>query len=140
MQYKVKIIKVETGEARFYEDEFDHYEGFCFLWTEGNYSCDCNRAIFFGDDNDECSDGRYYVPHATLEDGTIVPLDDNDGEAIEDAERELKILLGDPLVPHIPFLFNTGLLWCFSEVVQPAPNANPLGNRKQRRAMKARSK
>lgn len=35
-----------------------------FLWAEGNYSCDCNRKIFFDDkgyQEVDCSDGLYSV-------------------------------------------------------------------------------
>jgi len=39
-----------------------------FVWEEGNFSCDCNREIFFNDflgvesdDDIECSEGRYLV-------------------------------------------------------------------------------
>lgn len=37
-------------------------------WEDGNYSCDCNRGLFFAreggiepDDDDECSDGKFSV-------------------------------------------------------------------------------
>jgi hypothetical protein len=38
-----------------------------YIWTEGNYACDCNRHIFFErfwdrePDDRECSDGRYLI-------------------------------------------------------------------------------
>lgn len=33
-----------------------------FSWSENNYSCDCNREIFYGEDIDSaCSDGRFSV-------------------------------------------------------------------------------
>ena len=38
-----------------------------FIWEHGNYSCDCNRELFFGYANDEdekdvvCGDYRYSV-------------------------------------------------------------------------------
>lgn len=71
------IVKVSTGEIRTYieEDEGDHDEktrnwrldegGDIYLWSEGNYSCDCNRALFFAraageDEPDEpCGDSAY---------------------------------------------------------------------------------
>lgn len=69
------ITKVETGEVREYITEEilregDEYPNE-FNWEEGNYSCDCNRDLFFlragGEDDSEsfesyqCSDGKYSV-------------------------------------------------------------------------------
>lgn len=45
----IEIKDTSTGEAVSYEDELystNDYYGM-FIWTEGNYSCDCNRHIFF---------------------------------------------------------------------------------------------
>lgn len=46
----VLIRNNKTGEVVIYEDYgyFDEYGSFHdFIWSEGNYSCDCNRALFF---------------------------------------------------------------------------------------------
>ena len=33
-----------------------------FLWTEGNYACDCNRALlFFGFDNFPCGESYFFL-------------------------------------------------------------------------------
>lgn len=35
-----------------------------FIWSEGNYACDCNRAMFFHDDYEtdfKCSDDEFSV-------------------------------------------------------------------------------
>lgn len=73
----VKIIahlkNNETGEVRKYEtstclDDGEPYPH-AYIWEEGNYSCDCNRELFFdyaaGKQYDEietvCSDGRFSV-------------------------------------------------------------------------------
>lgn len=82
MGAKVKIIKNETGEARFYQDDYFDGGG-VYQWVDGNYSCDCNRAILFGQahgcvEDHECGDGAYSVPYAELPDGTIIKLDDAD--------------------------------------------------------------
>lgn len=53
----VEIRKNETGEIRLMRDLDWHGD---FIWSEGNYSCDCNRSSFFGDDED-CSEGKYSV-------------------------------------------------------------------------------
>lgn len=31
----------------FYADEADVFTGMVFMYTEGNYSCDCNRTLFW---------------------------------------------------------------------------------------------
>lgn len=40
---KTNISKIITQE---YDDDMSN-EGIEFMWTEGNYSCDCNRYNFF---------------------------------------------------------------------------------------------
>lgn len=62
----------ESGVIREYQDSMcidkGEYTPNCFMWEEGNYSCDCNRKLFFaraaGESEDwdsECSDGQYSV-------------------------------------------------------------------------------
>ena len=66
---------IETGEVRKYEtqtifwDEDENYPN-TYIWSEGNYSCSCNRYSFFeqatgrkcGDISDhECGDDEYMV-------------------------------------------------------------------------------
>ena len=42
------IKKVSTGEVVLYRTDVWCYGGLNFyLWQDGNYSCDCNRALFF---------------------------------------------------------------------------------------------
>ncbi len=61
-----------TGIVREYQDDAVLMNGDAepsvFIWEDGNYSCDCNRRLFFaraaGEDEDwdsECSDGLYSV-------------------------------------------------------------------------------
>lgn len=68
----IQIRNNETGEIRQYADELleDWTLGrpSIFIWAEGNYSCDCNRRLFFarvkGEDEDwggGCSDGKFSV-------------------------------------------------------------------------------
>jgi hypothetical protein len=70
----VSITRVMDGVRR----EF-HTEDFCwdgrpyefedFIWTEGNYSCDCNRELFFeraagkehGEIDSPCGKGRFRI-------------------------------------------------------------------------------
>lgn len=75
--YLVSIRNNATGEVRSYE-ELDTYDSWtpqppmdeptgAFMWSEGNYACDCNRALFFahtgGEDEPEhpCGEGAYSV-------------------------------------------------------------------------------
>jgi hypothetical protein len=44
--YTVAIRNNETGEVRMYRTEITWHEHAEFLWTDGNFGCDCNRAIF----------------------------------------------------------------------------------------------
>ncbi len=44
---QVHITNVETGETRSFGTDFDAEQSEDFLWSEGNFSCDCNRNIFF---------------------------------------------------------------------------------------------
>ena len=73
-----------TGETRWYDDEMDWSDGSEFLWTEGNYGCDCNRHLFFeraagiGDDEGEdvdCGEVLYTAVEAVLATGEVIPLD-----------------------------------------------------------------
>jgi len=87
------ITEVSTRKTRYLEETWtkwkDSYAGDMFypeiyLWSEGNYSCDCNRAIFFwrAGPKDEpepeierCSNKDYWVEIREL-DGTLVYADE----------------------------------------------------------------
>lgn len=55
-KYKVSLTKVETNETVEFEDTWDYpsyirtdtweYDP-VFIWSDGNYACDCNRSLFF---------------------------------------------------------------------------------------------
>lgn len=62
----------ETGEIREYKTDaiWDEEKNApnASVWEEGNFSCDCNRYLFFQrakdedeDEDVECSDGKYSV-------------------------------------------------------------------------------
>jgi hypothetical protein len=59
----VKIRNNNTGEIRDYLTTgiWDEEENCLalYIWKEGNFSCDCNRAIFFKDSDETCGDTRY---------------------------------------------------------------------------------
>ena len=44
---RYKITHVPTGESVIYEDDMEWGRLCDYMWTEGNYSCDCNRHLFF---------------------------------------------------------------------------------------------
>lgn len=59
-----------TGEERQatleYGDDADD-SGIAYTWAAGNYSCDCNRAIFFGDEADQpCGHERFVLVRLTV--------------------------------------------------------------------------
>ncbi len=69
MKLDVAIRDVAIGETRVYRPEQDYETPFDdYIWSEGNYACDCNRALFFAaaageerDDSINCSDGRFVI-------------------------------------------------------------------------------
>lgn len=82
----VSIRLNETGEIRQHSTSVMNYENgspCTYMWEEGNFSCDCNRGIFWweaGEDENEvepeleelcCGDTKYSVSIATT-DGTII--------------------------------------------------------------------
>jgi len=68
-----EIVEYETDEILELGEEFPSI----FNWEENNYSCDCNRHLFFKrakEDEDwdvECSDGKYSVNLKNKKDGKI---------------------------------------------------------------------
>ena len=86
--YHVALRNNVTGETRLfrYDMEWDDDE---FMWTEGNYGCDCNRHLAFlraggpGPADDpywnnaerECGDSKYSALYAELPDGQRIGLD-----------------------------------------------------------------
>lgn len=79
MKYKISIKNVSTSEIRTYEDTFDDDVIVYYQFSDGNYSCDCNRELFFKrvagevvNWNRVCSDGDYLVHITNTETGDIV--------------------------------------------------------------------
>jgi len=83
---KVLIACAATGERRTYSDDWivEDEDGFSsrYIWEEGNFACDCNRALFFarsiGEDDPEdrpCGDERFTVK-ITDEAGVVLYQDD----------------------------------------------------------------
>lgn len=61
----IKMRDEATGEIRQFDEATKYVNGaiFLFPWTEGNFSCDCNRLnMFFDDDlNYPCGDERISI-------------------------------------------------------------------------------
>jgi len=80
MKPTIHIRKNSDGEVRSFIDPFD-WDG-DFIWSDGNFACDCNRALFFGranggeGDECECGDTAYSV-RITAPDGTELYADDS---------------------------------------------------------------
>jgi hypothetical protein len=75
----VEIRRNSDGVVRTYEDKWP-WDG-DYIWADGNYSCDCNRALFFAravEDDDEtdanCGNGAYSV--RITEGGKLLYQDD----------------------------------------------------------------
>lgn len=91
----VYLLDTTTGERRVYESwqiepDADGYGGCEFMFKEGNYSCDCNRELFFkragGEDPDvgsvECGERRYRVEKiVNVETKMVVYQEGGDGAA-----------------------------------------------------------
>jgi len=59
----VLIKKVDTQEIRKYDGgEYPYLNTAIFQWSEGNYSCDCNRSLFFDYANDGDGEGEWDIP------------------------------------------------------------------------------
>lgn len=82
MRAVVPIIERATGHVRLHYDDWRAENSPQYQWADGNYGCDCNRALFFAraggePDPDEypCGETRFYVPFAVLDDGSTVLID-----------------------------------------------------------------
>lgn len=87
--YHVAIRDNRTGEVRLYREDMEWDEHDHFSWTENNYSCDCNRHLFFlrangpgpADDphwnnaDRECGEELYTALYAELPTGERIELD-----------------------------------------------------------------
>jgi DNA (cytosine-5)-methyltransferase 1 len=69
----VTIEDLNTGKKviQHYPSKVDVY----YLWTLGNWSCDCNRSDVFGYEDDSCSEGRIPVKIMC---GDVVILDESE--------------------------------------------------------------
>lgn len=81
MPYVATIQRVSDGQLFEVpcEFEWDKGDGWTdeFWWSEGNFACDCNRAMQANDPDESCGHGRFRV-RITLPDGTV-PYDEITG-------------------------------------------------------------
>lgn len=74
MTYFAEITEVATGITKTCTMDFAWEEWSEFLWSNGNFACDCNRQIFFDDDDTvevDCTTERFVVVCKT-EDGRVL--------------------------------------------------------------------
>ena len=77
----ISIRRNADGVVRRYDDRWYYCSEY--MWSAGNFSCDCNRELFFeraaGNeiDDEQCSEGRFSV---RIEDkGGVILYDEFDG-------------------------------------------------------------
>lgn len=79
---KITIRKISTGETKTVPVDLAWYEHSLFFWTEGNFSCDCNRHLVwiglgnYPDEESKCGHTEYTVIKATFPDGTEQLIDE----------------------------------------------------------------
>lgn len=91
IKFRVLIRNNETGEVRgrcqdVYWNRFKDKEEAIIRLTKGGMSCDCSRYLHFqwaenidvpfGDPRFKCSDGKFSVLSAVLDDGRVIILED----------------------------------------------------------------
>ena len=62
-QFRITLRHRDTGESRAIVEEYESMDVALRLWQQGNYSCDCNRALFYsGWDHDlPCNEDGHNV-------------------------------------------------------------------------------
>lgn len=70
VKIRISMTRLTDNKTVEFEDllyrDLPDYDGL-FIWDEGNYSCDCNRSLFFAraaseDEPDEpCGSGQYKI-------------------------------------------------------------------------------
>ena len=48
----VRLTRIKTGEVRPYKAQFVDSLDNAWIWDEGNFGCNCNRALFWVSDHD----------------------------------------------------------------------------------------
>lgn len=79
-----RLRRTSDGVVRDYVCSIDHdvEDGLLiYMWTEGNYSCDCNRALFFAraadeDDLDVPCGEKMFSLDGLLVDGEVITFEE----------------------------------------------------------------
>jgi len=86
LKYSLELIRVADGaRVTLHEETTQEYrESTEFVWSEGNFACDCNRAALFARARNEdtehpvdlpCSNDKYHIEKLVWEDGTEETVD-----------------------------------------------------------------
>ncbi len=80
MPYTVIIRNNATGEERPIQEDGDWDGSADFMWSEGNFACDCNRALFFynwGPESEdrECGHEAFNIPRVILPSGEVIEFE-----------------------------------------------------------------
>lgn len=68
--YSVSMTDMNTRETKIIPMDIPWQESSFFWWTEGNFSCDCNRSLtFYPGVGYPCGDGRFKVNYFEFPDG-----------------------------------------------------------------------
>jgi len=86
MKYSVVMTNNLTNETRTIAlpDSYEWEDYHCFwMWSEGNWGCDCNRRIVWDGEYDHdkdypCTDTIFSISGFILEDGTEIEFDGED--------------------------------------------------------------
>jgi hypothetical protein len=86
VKYKAVIRDNSSGEERTYDPDEDWKEIHEWMWSMGNYSCDCSLSEFFLEAKGEisteppvCGSTRYKLARIEFENGGSVEPDDDGG-------------------------------------------------------------
>lgn len=90
MKYSVLLRRVEDGAERWFSPRWAADDAFTmnYMWEEGNYACDCNRARFFAKAGGEeapyidCGNDKYEIVAIRREDGAALGINGATGEPI----------------------------------------------------------
>jgi hypothetical protein len=82
MQYSITLERVSDGASAEFQENWNYSESsLLFQWTENNYSCNCNRELFFARARKEpepgdrlCGEGAFFL---TIRQGDRVVYSDN---------------------------------------------------------------
>lgn len=94
VRYRAHITHKPSGVKAVFEDVMEDatwgecLHGMKWMWTEGNYGCDCNRSLFFErslvegqesplpeDYEPTCAEEIFAVSHLETDDGIIILID-----------------------------------------------------------------